>query len=435
MVSREQPLAGAATGLDIVILSNGPGELATWVRPVVQALRSRLGQDRQQVRISVVLSPCSHASGREAAIAQGYPEVDRVQAAEHFWRFLLWGQTQADWDWRDRGVVVFLGGDQFFTVVLGRRLGYRTVIYAEWEARWLAWVDRFGLRQAQLLAQAPPVYAEKLTVVGDLIAEAAEVSLARQQAIASDLGLQPTTELIGLLPGSKPAKLGLGVPLCLAIASRIQAQRPQTRFVIPVAPTLELATLARYADPAANPLFSLVEGVAARLVVPAQGRPRLETEQGLRVELWTATPAYDLLSQCCLCLTTIGANTAELASLAVPMVVLIPTQQLDVMRAWDGLPGLLANLPGVGKLLATAINWWVLRRGLGLRAWPNLWAGKEIVPELLGRLTPQGVSDRVLDYLSHPETLAQMRRELQQVRGEPGAATRLAALVAEVLAT
>jgi lipid-A-disaccharide synthase len=38
-----------------------------------------------------------------------------------------------------------------------------------------------------------------------------------------------------------------------------------------------------------------------------------------------------------LCLTTVGANTAELGSLAVPMIVLLPTQQLDAMRAWDGL--------------------------------------------------------------------------------------------------
>jgi len=31
------------TAIDIVILSNGPGELATWVRPVVRALRQQLG--------------------------------------------------------------------------------------------------------------------------------------------------------------------------------------------------------------------------------------------------------------------------------------------------------------------------------------------------------------------------------------------------------
>ena len=73
--------------VDILILSNGPGEVTTWVRPVVRALRQQLGDDRSQVRISLVLSPCPNATGKEAAIARSYAEVDRVQSAEHFWQF------------------------------------------------------------------------------------------------------------------------------------------------------------------------------------------------------------------------------------------------------------------------------------------------------------------------------------------------------------
>jgi lipid-A-disaccharide synthase len=54
------------TDIDILILSNGPGEVTTWVRPVVIALREQLGNDISQVRISVILSPCPHATGEEA---------------------------------------------------------------------------------------------------------------------------------------------------------------------------------------------------------------------------------------------------------------------------------------------------------------------------------------------------------------------------------
>ncbi len=78
--------------IDVLILSNGPGELATWVQPVVRALRQRLGEDRDNVRISVILSPCANASGQEATIASRFPQVDRVQGAEHFFPFLLWGK-------------------------------------------------------------------------------------------------------------------------------------------------------------------------------------------------------------------------------------------------------------------------------------------------------------------------------------------------------
>ncbi|WP_414563345.1 MULTISPECIES: lipid-A-disaccharide synthase [unclassified Anabaena] len=405
--------------VDILILSNGPGEITTWVRPVVKALRQELGDDRSQMRISVVLSPCPNASGKEGAIALSYPEVDRVQAAEHFWQFLLWGKTWENWDWRDRGVVVFLGGDQIFPVVIGKKLGYRTVVYAEWDARWHNWIDRFGVMQAKVSERVSPKYAHKFTVVGDLMVEA-------QTNITQNTTLN--TEIIGLLPGSKAAKLSQGVPLCLAVAECIHAKRPQTKFVIPVAPTLDLPTLASFADPGKNP-FVKVFGSSSAVLVESDN-PILKTETGLCVELCRENPAHELLSHCSICLTTVGANTAELGALAVPMIVVIPTQQLDAMRSWDGLPGLLANLPVVGSTFAKAINWLVLSRK-GLLAWPNIWAKAEIVPELVGKLQPQDVAEMFLDFLTHPEKLDDMRNKLRSARGESGAAQKLATLVRE----
>jgi len=406
---------------DILILSNGPGELTTWVRPVVKALRQQLGDDRKQIRISLVLSPCPNASGQEVAIAQRYSEIDRIQAAKHFFPFLLGGKTAENWDWRDRGVVVFLGGDQFFPVVIGKRLGYRTVIYGEWDTRWHRWIDRFGVMKPELIDRAPRQYASKFSVVGDLMANTA----------TGENAPSPEVELIGLLPGSKAAKLAQGVPLALAIAHHLHSARPQTQFVIPVAPTLELKTLAQFANPQQNPVIQQFGNFSAELIT-SQGQAFLKTSGGLQIKLYTDSPAYDLLAQCRLCLTTVGANTAELGSLAVPMIVLLPTQQLDAMRAWDGLPGLLANLPGVGSVFAKLINWLFLRKSR-LLAWPNIWAGAEIVPELVGKLQPQQVADLALDLLTHPEKLEQMRDRLRQSRGAPGAASKLATLVIEEL--
>ncbi|MFQ3628254.1 MAG: lipid-A-disaccharide synthase [Cyanobacteriota bacterium] len=434
---------------DLLILSNGPGELATWVRPVLRALRATLGQRRSQVRISLVLSPCPNATGREVAIAQRYPELDRIQAAEHFFPFLLWGKTAENWDWSDRGVVLFLGGDQVYPVIIGKRLGYRTVLYGEWETRWHGWIDRFAVMNADLVHRAPARYAHKFSVIGDLMADVdAEENL---DIAVADPGALPggspevlalpkaNTPLVGLLPGSKPAKLAQGVPLCLAIAEQIHAARPDVQFVIPVAPTLDLETLARFADPEKNAIAHYFGAVRASLVPPAQSGgpfpdhcPSLKTERGVPISLWTRFPAYDLLQRCQLCLTTVGANTAELGALAVPMIVFLPTQQLDAMRAWDGIPGLLANLPGVGGAIAKLINGWFLRKSR-LLAWPNIWAGEAIVPELVGNLKPEEVSSLALDWLADPETRDAVRDRLRGVRGMPGAAEKLAAIVVEEL--
>ena len=415
---------------DILILSNGPGEITTWVRPVVKSLREKLGNNRDKIRISVVLSPCANASGREADIALSYPEVDRVQSAKNFFSFLLTGKTVDNWDWREKGVVVFLGGDQFFPVVIGKRLGYRTVVYAEWEARWHSLINRFGVMKPEVAAKVNPKYADKFSVVGDLMAEA---SSREGEAAITNYPLPIThSQLIGILPGSKAAKLAQGVPLSLAIAQHIHNKLPQTTFFIPVAPTLDLQTLASFADADQNPISQYFENTSAKLINTNLEQPYLETSTGLQVKLLLEHPAYDLLSKCSLCLTTVGANTAELGSLAVPMIVLLPTQQLDAMRSWDGIPGLLANLPLAGSSFAKLINSYFLKRK-GLLAWPNIWAQQEIVPELVGKLQPSEVADIAIDYLQNPEKLAEIRDNLRSARGEAGAADKLTQLVFEEL--
>ncbi len=416
--------------VDVLILSNGPGELSTWVRPVVAALLEANQSPHLGIRISVILSPCPHATGQELEIAQAIPGVTRVQSAEAFFPFLLWGKTADNWNWRKRGIVLFLGGDQFFPVVIGKRLGYPVVIYAEWETRWHQWVDHFAVMNADLITQAPKTHRHKFTIVGDIMADSQLALNTQPRGLTVETG----TDLIGLLPGSKPAKLLQGVPLEIAIAQEISRQRPGTQFVIPVAPSLSLETLAQYANPHYNPFLKQLGGISAQLVMPTlpEELPYLETNTGLKIQLWTKFPAYDVLSQCSLCLTTVGANTAELGALAIPMIVLLPTYQLDAMRAWDGLPGLLANVPILGGQFAKLINWLVLRKKR-LFAWPNIWAKEEIVPELVGRLEPSEVAQTALDWLENQDQRLSVRSRLQAVRGKPGASKKIASILLQQL--
>ncbi|MBD2578763.1 lipid-A-disaccharide synthase [Oscillatoria sp. FACHB-1406] len=437
------------TSRDILILSNGPGELTTWVRPTVKALRQQLGEDREAVRISLILSPCPNATGKEEAIARSYSEIDRVQSAKHFFPFLLWGKTAENWDWREQGVILFLGGDQLFPVIVGKRLGYKIAIYAEWEARWWRWADSFGVMNAQTQQQVPEPYRQKVTVVGDLMAEAGrggdgglgdgETGRWGDEAIEQGFTIRNprfTNETVGLLPGSKDMKLRVGVPLTCAIAEHLNKKRPQTRFILPVAPTIDLPTLARYANPQENPVVANAGNISAELITPKDDIPYLKTAGGTRIDLITEFPAYDALKNCQLCVTTVGANTAELAALAVPMLVLLPTQQLDTMKAWDGIIGILVNLPGVGSAIARVVNGIAVRqtqKHKRLYAWPNIWGKREIVPELLGRLEAEEVAALARGYLEHPERLQVMSNALQEVRGEAGAARKLAEITQKLL--
>ncbi len=414
--------------IDIVILSNAVGEVVTWVRPVVKTLRQELGTDSSLVRISVVLSPCPNSTEKEAAIAKSYPEVDRVQAAEDFFPFLLWGKTAENWQWRKQGIIVFLGGDQFYTLVIGKRLGYQTLVYAEWDARWYRYLDAFAVMNLEVMAKVPKAYHHKFTVVGDLIAN---VVLEVKSVPSSLEQLDTKSPIIGLLPGSKPAKLMQGVPLCMAIADAVHKIDSSVQFIIPVAPTLDLSTLAQYAAPEFNPLNKTFDDVSGQLIT-TENQSYLLTAQGTKIQLITQFPAYQFLVQCQLCLTTVGANTAELGALGIPAIVLLPTQQLDAMRSWDGIPGILANLPLVGTNFAKLINWLILRQKK-LFAWPNIWAKSEIMPEIVGQIVPKEIAEMSLDFLANPVKLQQIHHLLLQNRGSNGAAKKIVRIIMQRL--
>jgi lipid-A-disaccharide synthase len=381
---------------DLVFLVNGPGELTTWLYPVLQALAA---VRHPQWRVSVVLSPCPNASGHEAELVQNW--CDRVVPAERFYGFLVTGRV-GDWPWHRRGVVVFLGGDQFYAVAIARWLGYVSVVYAEWVARWPRWVDAIAARNDFVRQGVPQQWQSKVTVVGDLMV---------------DRPRPPRTPefRVTFLPGSKPHKLGMGVPLCLAIADALRQRYAHLSLDFALAPTVSPQDLGRY-----DPTATYTDTTAI-------------TAQGTLIQLHQTFPAHDLWRRSQLCITTIGANTAELAALGVPMIVLIPTNDMDTPVGWDGLLGLLARVPGFNRLV-NGVMVWMLTRSRRLFAWPNLWAGEELVPELLGQLDGPTVAALIASYLDRPERLTAMGDRLQRECGAPGAAQRLVALIQSALA-
>jgi lipid A disaccharide synthetase len=417
---------------DALILSNGPGELATWVRPVVAELKAR----HPEARVSVVLAPCRNASGQEAQFAQSLAGVDRVQSAPHYRRFLLTGKTAESWDWHAKGITVFLGGDQGFSALISRRLGYPIVVYAEVQARWPQFVNRYGLKEDAVRGRKSSHkerFEGQFQVIGDLMADGVRVGSQDTAHVETVLDLKPGQPLIGLMPGSKAMKLSQGIPLLMGTAEYMQSINPDLRFVIPVAPTTSVEYLASFGHPDSTDREATF-GASATLVRADSGslEAKLVTPKGTAVHLWTQSPAYELLSRCVLCITTIGANTAELGFLGIPMVVCLPNNRLEAMRAWDGLPGVLVNLPGVGTLAAKAINGYMERR-LGLLAWPNMRAQEELVPELHGFLTPQIIAEVALELLADAPRREKMSSRLKTVMGLPGAAKGLIDLVDEAL--
>ncbi|KAK3259829.1 hypothetical protein CYMTET_31184 [Cymbomonas tetramitiformis] len=446
--------------LDVVILSNGPGEVAAWVRPTVRALRQEHEGETSRLKISVILVPCPHASGKEAAVVRSYPEVDDCQEPEHLSSLLLTGRPAFPGRFASRGVVLFLGGDQLTAILLGKRLGYPTLLYAEADVLWPQFSNRYLLRQPGLLQKVPPPLQSRCRVVGDLFMAAVAAgddgnadlrhsdneqpsgagprlpqapAPSREQRALQGMQRAPVgtdaanvrTPVVGLLPGSKPAKLAIGLPFFIAAAEQLAQRCPDVRFVLPVAPTVTVEMLAEYACPSTNQYIEQFGWGRAAPAPPEdpQRLPELRTGGGARIELWTRAPAYDLFEQCDVCLTTVGTNTAELGALGVPMVVVLPTQALDVFRgAAGGLAGLATQLPGpVGAAAARAVNRALLAANPVL-AWPNMWAepGREVVPELVGPLEVAEVVDVLESLVVDEGKRTAMSAELRAL-GNPNA--------------
>ena len=415
---------GRSAQAAIVLVCNGPGELTTWVRPLAQRLHRELALRPQQPQadlgLQLVLVPCPNATGSEHRVAAQMGLFEQIVPARRFWWLLLWPRRHGVWP--RRGVVVFLGGDQFWTVLLSARLGYRHITYAEWVARWPRWNDRIAAMGPAAADQIAPRWRNRCRVVGDLMADLSESARADRPL--------PEGDWLALMPGSKRAKLQVGMPFLLETADRLSAARPGCRFLLPVAPTTSVPELLAYAGPA-NPLTAFYAAAAPELLQGPEG-PELRTAAGTRILLIEQSPAHGVLSQCRLALTTVGANTAELGALGVPMIVLVPTQHLHVMQAWDGGLGILARLPILRWLLGAAMTAWRMRHH-GFLAWPNISAARAVVPERVGAITPAEIAAEAADWLAHPERLEGMRDDLRSLRGQPGAVAALAAMVRELL--
>ena len=416
------------SNFDLVILSNGPGEITTWVLPVVKQIRSHPDIIPENLRISLVLSPCPHATGNEVNIALQTQEIDRVQGADGFFSFLLWGKTTNNWDWHKQGLVLFLGGDQFFSVIIAKRLGYQSLVYAEWDARWYRYIDYFAVMSSSLVNKIPSKFHKKATVVGDLMADI-------QTSKLPENDINNNKIKVGLLPGSKASKLNQGVPFLMAIAEYIYKINENIEFIIPVAPTINTEILASYADKKNNNFISIFNDVTGALIKEEKDI-YLQTSGGIKIKLIKEFPCYEQLQECQICLTTVGANTAQLGALAMPMIILLPTYQLTAMKSWDGIPGMLANLPLIGDRFATLINKIVIQYTLKnnkLYGWPNIWAKKEIVPELMGNLKIEEIGDLTLELLENKDKLAQIKNDLKKVRGESGASIKIAEMISKII--
>jgi lipid-A-disaccharide synthase len=197
------------------------------------------------------------------------------------------------------------------------------------------------------------------------------------------LGLPAERITIALLPGSRRSEIERIFPAMLDAAERIRERHPGVQFVVPVAVTLQEATLG----------------------------PALARHATLDVRL-VAGRADEVVGASDAALVKSGTSTLESALMQRPMVVVYK-------MAW--------------------LSYWVARLLVRMShfALVNILAGRTVVPELLQQeASPERMAAEIEKLLSDPgarraqlDGIAEVRRSL----GEPGAARRVAEEIALAL--
>ena len=401
--------------LAIIFVSNGPGELATWVKPLAKELHKQIAlrpkAKTSSISLNLVLVPCPNATGNENLVAKQWFQFENIVQAKNFWELLI--KPKKFGSWPSKGLVIFLGGDQFWSVLLSARLGYLHMTYAEWIARWPFWNNRIVAMSKNVVKKLPKQIQNRCSVIGDLTAD-----LKKTAQIDDPL---PSGKWIALMPGSKSTKLKIGIPFFLDVADKISKLMPDCNFLIPIAPTTNIDEI-KYFGSRKNPISRQYSSIIISITKANNKEERgiLITNNSTEILIQEKHPAYNDLSQCDIALTTIGANTAELGSLNIPMIVVVPTQHISVMEAWDGLVGLVARLPILKWCLGLLISFMKMRKR-GFMAWPNISAKRMIVPERIGHITTTQIAEETIDWLNSPSRLAGQKKDLQALRGDKGA--------------
>ncbi len=188
---------------------------------------------------------------------------------------------------------------------------------------------------------------------------------------------------VALIPGSRSGEIKRLLPLMLTAARLYTREKPSTRFLIPVAPSIDIEFVKKMIPAILNDKITLLR-----------------------------QPLSQALQKVSFALVTSGTATLETALAEVPMVVIYHVNQLSYQ-----LGKRLISVPHISLV--------------------NLIAEKEIVPELIqDDALPEKITTKMRTILDNSENYRKVRQELKNLKkklGKAGAPQRAADAIISVL--
>ncbi len=239
-------------------------------------------------------------------------------------------------------------------------------------------------KMAVILPFEVDTYAQEgftVNYVGHPLLDLVRQNYSKQES-RKKFGLAENKITIGILPGSRPSEVEKLMPELLRAAEILKKEMPAIQFVLPLADTLEEASLTE---------------IISRFNVEVKV---------------ISSHTYDVISCADLALVASGTATLETALLGVPMIIVYKISLLSYV---------------IGRLIVDVKN-------IGL---VNIIAGKTIVPELIQKdASGERIALEALSILKNGERKQEIIKELEAIRGrlgEPGAARRAAQIACDMI--
>ncbi|MBD5603511.1 MAG: hypothetical protein IAI48_00220 [Candidatus Eremiobacteraeota bacterium] len=398
----------------IAITSNGPGEFAGWVRPLVAALlRIEPATD-----VTLFFVPDDYATGREPAVARRlFPNLRIVPSAAYV-RFAL-GRSVAEAP-ASADLVQYLGGDLMHAARVHARLGGAARTYKFSQKRYARTFERgyaIDAKNAADLAQAG-ISSERVEIVGNLAIDGALAEAGGAFAFAPEARTEPGGILF--MPGTRRLEVENMYPFFLQTAVKLRSTRPDLDVAFAVSPFTPDDELVRALARGGHRNAWGSRGT----VVPFGEGLGLQPAGG-GAPFRVVRDAMRHAAQARLVVTLPGTKCIELAALGIPAIVCVPLNAPEVVVI-NGPLQYLDRVPVVGLALKRAIVIGVDRR-FRFTAQPNIDADEALMVELRGTLMPGEVARRIAVYADDDVARAAASARLRALyAAHVGAAERMA---------
>lgn len=358
--------------LRITILTNGPGELWGWVRPVASELRQR-GHS-----ISLWLLPCPFSSGheREAASLLGVDKLEGPSSFSAMWR-------EAANEHTDK--IIQTGGEISFGLRMSKFSGASLTVYS--------YRHRKDIQGVKLLTAYPQQVnnIHSAIPIGDLVKDSVNMDVTPSGLNSWQWPEDSNSPRILFLPGSRPAIRSAVMEWLCELRDRIIKLIPTARIRSLFPQFMPENELRQWQSEGLNPVRAGA-GLAMRHSDYAITQP--------------------------------GTNNFELMHCGLPAIVAAPEKFLKYIPA-SGVAGMISRLPLIGDSIRKAALLRTVRKWNGYISLPNRTFKRNILCEMWGNITPLMIAEKLKAELSDAQKLNDTRELLLKLSGAEGAASRL----------